>query len=262
MRHSRRYTVWGKIFSTLIVLAVFLVFLQGIFSAAQVLAAQSKITEEKVKSKKAKRPAKLIANEIDPLADDEGDLKFTTALSEDEKSALKKKYPCNPIYLSSRGVCAGTGDPGKIAGAALKMGFGEHPLALELSELPKDQYGLVDWAEALRIKAIEPWESIKAKRKRRVKKPMDLDLVIKTKSKFIPDVVFPHKIHTMWLNCSSCHPKIFKREIGGNPAMTMPKIAAGEYCGRCHNRVAFPLSDCLRCHVKSKDSQDAQQATK
>jgi hypothetical protein len=34
--------------------------------------------------------------------------------------------------------------------------------------------------------------------------------------------------------------------------MHMTKIAAGEYCGRCHDRVAFPLTDCLRCHVKPK----------
>jgi hypothetical protein len=35
--------------------------------------------------------------------------------------------------------------------------------------------------------------------------------------------------------------------------MTMPAIAAGEFCGRCHDRIAFPLSDCLRCHVKPRE---------
>ncbi len=36
----------------------------------------------------------------------------------------------------------------------------------------------------------------------------------------------------------------------------MKKIAAGEYCGRCHNRVAFPLFDCLRCHVIPKEGTE------
>jgi hypothetical protein len=35
--------------------------------------------------------------------------------------------------------------------------------------------------------------------------------------------------------------------------MTMPAIASGEFCGRCHDRIAFPLSDCLRCHVKPRE---------
>jgi len=68
-------------------------------------------------------------------------------------------------------------------------------------------------------------------------------------------VIFPHDIHTMWLTCNNCHPEIFAMNGKlNNKVMTMPKIASGEYCGRCHNRIAFPLSDCLRCHVLDKDA--------
>jgi c(7)-type cytochrome triheme protein len=36
--------------------------------------------------------------------------------------------------------------------------------------------------------------------------------------------------------------------------MTMVGIAEGKWCGRCHGKVAFPLTDCQRCHVKPKKS--------
>ena len=67
----------------------------------------------------------------------------------------------------------------------------------------------------------------------------------------MPDVVFPHFPHTFWLDCANCHPGIFIMKKGANP-ISMVKIANGEFCGRCHGRVAFTLSNCARCHVKPK----------
>jgi c(7)-type cytochrome triheme protein len=32
-------------------------------------------------------------------------------------------------------------------------------------------------------------------------------------------------------------------------AITMAKIQAGEYCGACHGKVAFPVEACGRCHA-------------
>ncbi len=156
------------------------------------------------------------------------------------------------IYLSSRGVVAGTGDPSGVAGDAEKAGQLEHPAAMELARLPKDKYGLVDWAAAIKNGNVKPWDSLEPGSM--AAPPFNLDIVIETKSKFMPDVVFPHYVHTLWLTCTNCHTSIFQMKAGGNPEMTMPKIAAGEYCGRCHNRVAFPLTDCNRCHVKPKES--------
>jgi len=166
------------------------------------------------------------------------------------KEKLKKLDPSMVLFLDSKGNVAGRGDAGSVVGEANRSGMAEHPLALELTGLPQDQYGLVDWAEALRSGKITPKDSLDPNAK--PTPPMDLDIVIQTKSKYQPDVVFPHKIHTMWLDCKNCHDAIFKPKAGGNPEMHMVKIAAGEYCGRCHNRVAFPLTDCLRCHVKPK----------
>jgi c(7)-type cytochrome triheme protein len=58
-------------------------------------------------------------------------------------------------------------------------------------------------------------------------------------------VVFPHSSHTLWLNCSSCHPGTL-----GQRGLGMAKIFAGESCGKCHGKVSFStLTACSRCHA-------------
>ncbi|MFZ5876750.1 MAG: c(7)-type cytochrome triheme domain-containing protein [Nitrospirota bacterium] len=167
------------------------------------------------------------------------------------KEKLKNVDPSMVIYLDSRGNIAGTGDPTGMVGRAETMGKAAHPPALELSGFPKDQYDLVDWAATMLQGKIKPRDAVDPNAPE--VPPFDLDVVITTKSKFQPDVLFSHKVHTLWLSCDNCHEKIFKKKAGGNPEMHMTKIAAGEFCGRCHDRVAFPLTDCLRCHVLAKD---------
>lgn len=171
---------------------------------------------------------------------------------------IKNIDPSLLIYLSSRGVLAGTGDPSGAAGDAEKIGMAQHPAAMELAKLPKDKYGLVDWAAAIKTGRVKPLDSLEPGAA--AAPPFNLDIVINTKSNYMNNVVFPHYVHTLWLTCTNCHTKIFQMKAGGNPEMTMPKIAAGEYCGRCHNRVAFPLSDCARCHVKPKEMASPSQA--
>jgi c(7)-type cytochrome triheme protein len=150
------------------------------------------------------------------------------------------------------GDCAGSGDPSGFAGEAFRAGQSLHPPALELSQLPKDRFGLIDWADAIKSGMIRPRDSLDPKEPQ--VPPFDMDVVIYTKSSTQPDVIFPHKIHTMWLTCTNCHPAIFPMNAKeANKKMTMPAIAAGEFCGRCHDRIAFPLSDCLRCHVKPRE---------
>lgn len=156
------------------------------------------------------------------------------------------------IYLSERGVLGGTGDPTGVAGEAEKMGMAPHPAAMELAKLPKDKYGLVDWAVAIKTGMVKPLDSLEPGAV--AAPPFNLDIVIQTKSNFMNDVVFPHYTHTLWLTCTNCHTQIFQMKAGAHPEMTMPKIASGQYCGRCHNRVAFPLTDCTRCHVKPKET--------
>ncbi len=79
---------------------------------------------------------------------------------------------------------------------------------------------------------------------------MDFNVIFKVKGD-LPDVVYPHFPHTLWLDCKNCHPSIFVMQAGLNP-VTMSNIEEGEFCGRCHGKVAFPLSECNRCHIQPK----------
>lgn len=118
----------------------------------------------------------------------------------------------------------------------------------ELNKLPKDDFGnRVDWVKAIRDGSIKPKASLDGTGEMMV---VDLNVDIPA-DKFTPhppDVVYPHKAHTEWLDCSNCHTSIFNMQKGGNPDMNMMKIISGQYCGVCHGKVAFPLEDCYRCH--------------
>ena len=74
----------------------------------------------------------------------------------------------------------------------------------------------------------------------------------------MPDVVYPHKQHTQWLDCANCHPAIFIPQKGANQ-ISMASILLGEKCGVCHGKVAFPVSDCRRCHSQPKEQAVAQE---
>lgn len=122
------------------------------------------------------------------------------------------------------------------------------------SSLPRDEENKVDWELAVDEGLIEPAASIDDNEVEELL--MDLRVVIKFNDMLIKDVVFSHEVHTYWLNCDSCHPKLFNPEIESNH-MTMKEMREGKYCGHCHGMVAFPTNiidapnfraNCLRCH--------------
>lgn len=116
--------------------------------------------------------------------------------------------------------------------------------------LPKSLAGnRVNWVQAVETKKINPrWDRNDPKAEPVV---MDLNIVREVKGS-MPDVVYPHKQHTEWLDCSNCHPAIFVPQKGAN-AISMAAILLGEKCGVCHGKVAFPVSECRLCHSKKKD---------
>ncbi len=126
------------------------------------------------------------------------------------------------------------------------------------SALPKSASGnYVDWVKALNSGKIAPrYDRLDPKVEPIV---MDLDIVREVKGS-MPDVVYPHKQHTEWLDCSNCHPAIFIPQKGANP-ISMAGILMGEKCGVCHGKVAFPVSQCIRCHSKPKTAPKAKQGS-
>ena len=115
--------------------------------------------------------------------------------------------------------------------------------------LPKSRSGnYVDWNRAIDDMLLTPRSDIRNSELNAI--VLDLNIVREVKGS-MPDVVYPHKQHTQWLDCSNCHPAIFIPMKGANK-ISMASILMGEKCGVCHGKVAFPVSECRRCHSKAK----------
>lgn len=110
-------------------------------------------------------------------------------------------------------------------------------------DFPRDRRQQIDWVQALDQGFIEPRADLLGKTEMAV---LDLDIVMKN-TQFMPWIKFPHLKHTKWLACSNCHPAIFEAKEHANP-ITMNKVLRGEFCGVCHDKVAFALFTCERCH--------------
>ena len=123
------------------------------------------------------------------------------------------------------------------------------PPAVAFTGLPRSLAGNhVDWVKSLDSKGINPrWDRNDPAAAAVV---MDLNIVREVKGS-MPDVVYPHKQHTEWLDCSNCHPKIFVPQKGANQ-ISMASILLGQKCGVCHGKVAFPVSECRLCHSRKK----------
>ena len=113
-----------------------------------------------------------------------------------------------------------------------------------LSVMTPDNAGnQVRWVQALDKGEIKPKERLFPQTQIR---KLDQDIILDAKGG-MPAVRFPHRQHTEWLDCANCHDGIFKQQRGGTK-ITMFNILQGEQCGICHGAVAFPLTECMRCH--------------
>lgn len=122
-------------------------------------------------------------------------------------------------------------------------------------DLVRSRFGNnTDWVASLQSKKITPrWERANPFAEGMV---MDLD-ILRVPKAAVQDVLFPHKQHTEWLDCSNCHPAIFVPQKGAN-IISMPLILLGQKCGVCHGTVAFPVSECAKCHSQKKGAPPAQ----
>lgn len=120
--------------------------------------------------------------------------------------------------------------------------------------LKRDAVGFPDWMAALRSGAITPRAGLSPSDRMHT---FDLN-VIMTNTKEMPNVLFPHLSHTLWLDCSNCHPNPFVPKAGANP-VSMSEIFRGKYCGMCHDRVAFiTFFACDRCHSVPRGDSSAR----
>jgi len=111
-------------------------------------------------------------------------------------------------------------------------------------DFPRDAVGNVNWVETVKRGLIEPRADMLGETQ---KKTLDMDIIFTDTGK-MPHVRFPHLSHTLWLDCSNCHPAIFTQKKGAND-IAMTDIFQGKFCGLCHGKVAFPpTKNCMRCH--------------
>ena len=108
----------------------------------------------------------------------------------------------------------------------------------------------INWVEAQRQGLITPATYLKKKTQ---DIPFDKFLLLESEWSIIAPSIFPHKAHTEWLDCESCHPEIFNIKKKGTKHFTMSAMLNGQFCGVCHLSVAFPLDDCKRCHPGLKE---------
>lgn len=117
-----------------------------------------------------------------------------------------------------------------------------------LVHLPGTQFGnRIDWTNAREQELIKPQQSIFQENYAPV--PYKEILYLEDDAVNMPVAVFSHPVHTQWLDCANCHPDIFNIKKETTQRLTMEYIIEGKFCGVCHMTVAFPLNDCMRCHV-------------
>ncbi len=113
--------------------------------------------------------------------------------------------------------------------------------------LPRDHAGNIDWVAALRSGAISPRRVLPGRAAPATGFLFAFDFLFPGPDTTF-DAAFPHSVHTEWVACQQCHPRIFRYR--GAP-ITMADVFQGRYCGECHGKVSFPvLTGCERCHQR------------
>ena len=139
----------------------------------------------------------------------------------------------------------------KFKEIASRVGSEWKPENLVDGKLPLDRLRFINWVEMDKTKAFNPRTTLNGGPE--TEGVRETFILFESPVPFLKGVLFSHKIHSTWVKCSLCHPNLFKPQAGANK-VTMIEIKDGKSCGRCHGRVAFTYSDCLRCHSQTKEN--------
>ncbi|MFN3740381.1 MAG: orotidine 5'-phosphate decarboxylase / HUMPS family protein [Thermodesulfovibrionales bacterium] len=173
---------------------------------------------------------------------------------------LKKEFPQKIIFADLKIMDAGALEAAIAfeAGADIISVCGqasavkkEYDFYKFTERFPKERFGNgIDWEKAEADGLVKPVDFIEGVSIKKTQLQRPQDFALESKVSGLPDIIFSHKKHTVWMGCEGCHPEIFLGVKKGTTKYTMVDIFQGKYCGVCHNSVAFPLLDCQRCHTK------------
>ncbi len=163
---------------------------------------------------------------------------------------------CNRCHIAGKPEAERMHNPDLIDHARIKrvaeqIGAKWRPENLENGRLPTDRFGLIDWLEMKRNNVFTPIVSLNPDFEERTRNNM---ILFVSKSDFVDDVLFNHRIHSDWIDCSTCHPALFSDKLGANN-IRMREMSQGRFCGHCHGRVSFKFADCKRCHSQPKGAK-------
>jgi len=132
-----------------------------------------------------------------------------------------------------------------------EAGKRQYDFAAFVEKFPRERFGNgVDWEKAEELGLIRPSDYIEGVSVKRPPLATQKDFAIAAKVENMPEIIFSHRKHTVWNGCELCHPEIFSSMKKGKTKVTMTEIFEGKYCGACHVTVAFPTTDCQRCHSR------------
>jgi c(7)-type cytochrome triheme protein len=120
-----------------------------------------------------------------------------------------------------------------------------------VEKMPRETFGNgINWEKAEEQGLIKPADYIEGVSVKKGQMKVNPDFALKAKVEGMPDIIFSHSKHTVWNGCELCHPSIFVGIKKGITKYTMIELFEGKYCGVCHVKVAFPMTNCQRCHSK------------
>lgn len=118
-------------------------------------------------------------------------------------------------------------------------------------KMPRERFGNeINWERAEATGAVKVVDFLDGISVKRAPLADQKDFSLGSKVEGVPDITFSHKKHTVWNGCEVCHPDIFIGVKRGTDKYSMIDLFDGKYCGVCHDKVAFPQTDCQRCHTK------------
>ena len=127
----------------------------------------------------------------------------------------------------------------------------EYEFSAFAQKMPNAAFGnRINWEEAEAKGLIKLVDFLEGVSIQRPSLKAQKDFSVEVKASWIGEVIFSHKKHAVWNGCEVCHPEIFPSVQKGTVKFSMFEIAEGQYCGVCHDKVAFSLLECQRCHTK------------